>query len=230
MKILAIMPARSGSKGIKNKNLYNFLGKPLVSYTLNILKKLNHVVYPFVSTDSNKIYNYAKKFGINNNYIRPKGISKDNSNVVEAVFDALNWLKKKKLNFEYIVLLQPTSPKRNIKDVIRMINYIKKNDINSSATACRLPFHPTESLLIKDDKWKYLKKNDKKIFRRQDFDQNYYFIDGSFYMCKVSFLKKNKSFVKENSTYIFKNNTSFPIDINDKLDLKIAEVIFKSDK
>ena len=49
-------------------------------------------------------------------------------------------------------------------------------------------------------------------------------------MCKVSFLKKHKSFIKENSTYIFKDNTSFPVDINDKLDLKIAEVIFKSDK
>jgi len=224
------MPARSGSKGIKNKNLHNFLGKPLVFYTLDILKKLNHLVYPFVSTDSKKIYNYAKKFGIIDNYIRPKGISKDNSNVVEAVFDALNWLKKKKLNFEYIILLQPTSPKRNIKDVIRMINFVKKKNIKSSTTAYRLPFHPTESLLIKGDKWKYLKKNSKKVFRRQDFDQNYYFIDGSFYMCKVSFLKKHKSFIKENSTYIFKDNTSFPVDINDKLDLKIAEVIFKSDK
>tara|TARA_B100000787_G_C16193829_1_gene299296 strand:- start:2377 stop:3069 length:693 start_codon:yes stop_codon:yes gene_type:complete len=230
MNILAIMPARSGSKGIKNKNLHKFLGKPLVFYTLKVLKQLDHLVYPFVSTDSKRIYDYAKKFGIFDNYKRPKKISKDNSNVVDAVFDALNWLKKKQINFEYILLLQPTSPKRNIKELIRMINYVKNNNITSSATACRLPFHPTESVFIKDNKWKYLKKSKKDIYRRQDFDQNYYFIDGSFYMCKVDFLKKNKSFIKENNTHIFKNNSSFPVDINNRLDLKIAEVIFKSDK
>ena len=114
MKILAIVPARSGSKGIKNKNITNFLGKPLIFHTLNILKKLNNIVYPLVSTDSKRIIKYSKKIGFDQSYLRPKRLSLDKSNVVDAVLHALNWLKKKNMKFDYVLLLEPTSPNNKI--------------------------------------------------------------------------------------------------------------------
>ena len=230
MKILAIMPARSGSKGIKNKNLTKLNGKPLVFYTLKILKGLQNIVYPFISTDSKLILNYAKEFGYNQTYLRPKKLSLDKSNIVDAVLHSIRWLEKKKLNFHYVLLLEPTSPIRNLKKLIKIINKVLDQDIDSSASISKLPVHPNETVFIKNKKWKFLKKNKKKIFQRQNFDQNYFFIDGNFYLCKINFLKKNKKFILENKTRLFLNESSYPVDINNYIDLKIAELIMKHEK
>ena len=97
MKILAYIPARSGSQGIKNKNMVILKKKPLVFYTLNIVTK---DVYPFVSTDSKKIQKYCGKMGFKINYIRPKKLSTNNSTIYSGIRHALNWLdKNKKKNF-----------------------------------------------------------------------------------------------------------------------------------
>ncbi len=230
MKILGIMPARSGSKELKNKNLRKLNGKPLIFYTLNTLLKLKNIVYPFVSTDSKLILNYSKRFGLKQNYLRPKKLSTGKSNVVDAVLHAIRWFEKKEIFFDYILLLEPTSPKRDFKYLKKVINKVTSKNILSSASICRLQTHPFETVHVNNKKWSYLKKSKKKTFRRQDFDQNYYFIDGNFYLCKTNFIKKYKNFIKENMTRLFINNLNYPIDINNDLDLKIAEVIMKHDK
>ena len=95
MKILGFIPARAGSKGLKNKNMIDFLGRPLIYHTLKVAKKLD-VSDIFVSTDSKKILSYAKKFGIIYNYLRPKKFSNSKSQIIDAVFHGIDWLKKKK--------------------------------------------------------------------------------------------------------------------------------------
>ena len=157
MKILAIVPARSGSKGIKNKNITNFLGKPLIFHTLNILKKLNNIVYPLVSTDSKRIIKYSKKIGFDQSYLRPKRLSLDKSNVVDAVLHALNWLKKN-MKFDYVLLLEPTSPNRNIKRIKKNIKKVLHLNLDSSASASKLPFHPSESIYFKKKKMEIYNK------------------------------------------------------------------------
>ena len=228
MKILAIVPARDGSKGLRNKNMSKFLGKPLIYYSIKFMKKLKGI-YPFISTDSKKILEFSRKFGFKDSYLRPKNLASDTSNVVDAIIDSINYLEKKNLNFEYVLLLQPTSPLRNIKQITKWIKCVKKNDISSSASAYRIPYHPSETLKFKKKKWNFLTKNKSGVYRRQDYDKNYFFIDGSFYMCKVDTLKKNKSFLTENKTHIFKVNSEYPIDINNSLDLKIAEIIYRNE-
>ena len=230
MRILAIMPARSGSKGIKNKNLTKLNGKPLVFYTLKILRGLKNFVYPFISTDSKLILNYSKKFGYNQTYLRPKKLSLDKSNVVDAVLHSIKWLEHKKLHFDYVLLLEPTSPIRNLKKLIKIINKVLEQDIETSASISKLPFHPNETIFKKNKKWKFVKKSKKNVYQRQNFDQNYFFIDGCFYLCKINFLKKHKKFILENKTHLFLNDISYPVDINNHIDLKIAEVIMKYEK
>ena len=105
------IPARGGSKGIKNKNLFNVLGKPLIYYTLDICKELN--VKPFISTDSIKILNACSDYGYKPNYKRPKSLAQDDSKIIDCVFDAIDWLNKTNKNkFDKILLLQPTNPIR----------------------------------------------------------------------------------------------------------------------
>jgi CMP-N,N'-diacetyllegionaminic acid synthase len=214
MTILAFVPARGGSKSIKNKNMTKLHGKPLIKYTLDILKKLNKNIKPFISTDSKNI--------------RPKNLSSSKSNVIDAIFDAVKWLKKEKnYDIKTILLLEPTNPIRNINEISKAINYFRKNKIKSLASVCKLKHHPFESIEIKKNNWKFLRKPNKKIYQRQQFTDNFYFIDGNFYIVDINFLKKNKTIVKERYTKIFKIKRSYPIDINTKDDLKIVSNLIK---
>ena len=94
MKILLFIPARGGSKGIKNKNLVRIKNKPLIKFTIDIAKKLKGYDI-FISSDSKKIINYCKSLGVKVEYIRPRKISKSTSSIFETILDAIRWLEKK---------------------------------------------------------------------------------------------------------------------------------------
>jgi len=227
MKILGFIPARGGSKGIPKKNIIPFKGKPLIYYTLRLVKKLNKSVYPFVSSDDQKIINYCNSQNITTVYKRPKKYSKDSSLIIDSVNHSLKWLyKNKNLKFDIVLLLQPTSPKRNFNEFKRAIQFFKKNKLESLVGVSKMKEHPNECIeLKKNKKWKFLASNQRKV-QRQKYNNNYYFLDGSLYMATTKFLKKNKSFVKENYTFLFKLNNEFSVDIDNKIDLKVLNAIY----
>ena len=111
MKFISVIPARSGSKGIKNKNIYPLKGTPLVSYTFREVTKSNSKKN-FILTDSKIIKKIAKKFKINSEYNRPSKLSQSNTSLSETLFHFYNWAIKKSLQFDYLIVLQPTSPLR----------------------------------------------------------------------------------------------------------------------
>ena len=126
--------------------------------------------------------------------MRPKNISKSNSNISDAILDALKWFYKRNIIFDYFLLLQPTSPIRSLFEIKKIINLSKRKKISSIVSATKMTEHPYECLeLNQNGKWKYLvKKDNKKIFLRQKYKNNFYFIDGSAYFVRVDFfLKKN---------------------------------------
>ena len=226
MKILGFIPARSGSKELKNKNLKVFNGKPLIYYSILISKNTKSIT-PFVSTDSEKILNYAKKNKIKFNYLRPKRLAGDNSNVIDSIFHALQWLKKRNLNFDAVMMLQPTSPIRIKREIKKIIKQFKNKKLQSIAFAVEYKDIPDTLSMKSNGKWNYIIKNMKKSPNRQNFKGKFYTIDGSVYLSKVSFLKKYKSFVKKNITKIFISSVSPMVDINNILDFKIAEFLKK---
>ena len=111
MKTLALIPARGGSKGIKDKNIVDLGGKPLIYYTIReakIAKVFNRIL---VSTDSHKIKQISESYGIDIPFMRPKVLAQDNSRTIDVVLYALDKLKKKLgEEYDYVCLLQPTSP------------------------------------------------------------------------------------------------------------------------
>ncbi len=225
MNILAFIPAREGSKGIKNKNMATLKGRPLIYYTLKIIKKINKGVYPFVSTDSYKIKKYCEKNGFKDKYFRPKKLSTDKSYVLDAIFHALSWLNKKNnLNFDAVMLLNPTSPIRKKEEIKKIINIFKKRKIDSIVSVSKMKEHPFECVKLDTNKWKYLQSSKKKLTRRQSYPNKYFFIDGSIYLSKISFLKKYKSFVVENKTKLFKSSQFPSVDIDEPEDLRIAKL------
>ena len=129
-KIIHILiPARGGSKGIKNKNIIKILGKPLINWSIELSRKLKSIDKIYVSTDSKDIQEIAKKSGADVPYLRPKNISGDKALDIQFVKFHLKWLMENQLEIPYaIVHLRTTGPGRCIADLEKAIEIIKEND------------------------------------------------------------------------------------------------------
>ena len=126
-KILGIVTARSGSKGLKNKNILNFEKKPLLAYPIIALKKSLIVDYIFLSTDSILYARKGKKFGANVPYLRSNKLSTSKATSEEVILDILKVFKEKNFFFDIIILLEPTSPLTNFRDVKKVLNFFLRN-------------------------------------------------------------------------------------------------------
>ena len=228
MRILGFIPARSGSKRLKNKNLKKFLGHPLIYHTINFSKKID-LSEIFVSTDSRKILSYCKKIGVKNDYLRPRKLSGDNSQIVDAILHAVNWLTvNKNFFFDAVMLLQPTTAYRDIKEINKIIKIFSKNNYESLATVSKVVDHPYFIFkILKNNKWKYLLNKNTKSLNKQDYPKNYYVENGHVYLCKLQFLKKYKKFLVKNKTFLFKQKGN-KIDIDELEDFKICEFRIKN--
>ena len=222
MKILAVIPARGGSKGIKNKNLVTFNGKPLIYWTINAAKKSKLISKIVVSTDSKAIKKFSEKVGIKIDHLRPKSLSKDNSPTIDVIHFELKKINKKKFFPDYVITLQPTSPLRNEFHIDRAIRMICKDKNADSLVSCiKLPHnYSPESLMIKSNNYLVNSKFHKKIFRRQE-KKTYYARNGAaIYITKSSKIPK---FLFGGKTLAFEMDFFSSVDIDNLTDLKLAE-------
>ena len=217
-----VVPARKNSKTLKNKNIYFLKNKHLIEYTFKAVKDLSYS--KFVLTDSKKIKNISKRYNFNYDYNRPAKVSKDKTSSVETLLHFNAWLEKNFYKtFDYIVVLQPTSPLRSNVDVINSINLIKKNKFTTLFSVSESLEHPYETInVINKNRWNFNFKKSLKFYRRQDFDLNSYFINGAIYIAKIEYLKKYKRLYSNNhGLYFMKKYNSF--DINDLEDINIVK-------
>lgn len=221
MKILAIIPARGGSKSILLKNIKKLNKVPLISYTIrNCIKSkiFNHII---VTTDSKKIFNLAKKYKNIIALDRSKSISKDTSRVEEAVSDVLGKIFLiKKYQPDWIFILQPTSPLRSVDTLIKAKNIIiRNNKINSLISLLELNSNPGK---LKNSRFIYFEK---RRYRRQEH-QSFFMESSTLYCVKYKYFKRTKKIV-EKKPFGFKVPKIECVDINDLDDFKIAEALAK---
>ena len=211
-----VVPARKGSKGIKEKNLIKIKNKPLIVNTFKILKKIKKENKYVVSNDL-RIKKIARKFNINDSYFRPEKLSGDKVELTETLKDfSIDLLKK--IKFKYIVILQPTSPLRTYLDVKRSTEKFLKGNYSSLFSISPSAEHPNESVYIENKKVRYF--FNKKSTLRQNYKPSY-FINGAIYISNVRNILKKKIIDKKNhGFYVMKKSHS--IDIDDKEDLIIA--------
>lgn len=220
-----IIPARIGSKTIKNKNTIIIKNKPLVEFTFKEAKK-SKLAKTFVLTDSLKIKKIASKYKINTDYLRPLKVSRDKSSTVDTL---IHFLKDKKINFKfkYLVILQVTSPLRSYKDINLAIEEFKKKKLTSLASVSESLEHPYEVIKIykKSKKWEYIlpKKN---FYRRQDYDIDTYFINGAIFIVSKKYLEKKLKIISKNHGFYFMPK-SRSIDLNDHEEVKIIKGMLK---
>ena len=140
-KILAIIPARSGSKRIPNKNIKNFLGKPLIARTIEQALACRFIDRVLVDTDSSKIATIAKRCGAEVPWLRPASLAGDTARVIDSIFYDLNRLKKEEAyQPDYVLILQTTSPLRELRDIEDCWKMMRAGGASTVLTIC--PTHP----------------------------------------------------------------------------------------
>lgn len=216
-KILAIIPARANSKEVKNKNIKKINNQPLISHTIDFVKKLKFINKIIVSSDSLKIKKISEKKKVEF-FLRPKNLATDKSKIDKTLLDIL---KKKTLanDFKYLLLFEPTSPFRKLQTIKECIKKLKKPEISSVFTVCK-----TNKLLgeIKKNRFRIIGDN---IRRRQDRD-NIYFECGSVYGLKIKSFLQNKKIIDKNS-YPLEINEIEAVDINSDFDFQVAKCLSK---
>jgi len=225
MKILAVIPARGGSKGIPKKNIIPLQGKPLIQYTIDAAQKSQFIDKVFLSSDDAEIISVVKNMGLESGYIRPQHLADDHSSTADAIMDALTWLEEKE-NYspDAILLLQPTSPLRTSDDIDGAIRLFKQNKHDCLVSVHEMLEHPYECVTgINTDDWSYLAKPKVNVTRRQDYLNKFYYINGAIYLVNVDFFKAHKLFIQEQNTSFYIMPQEKGIDIDEYNDLKRAE-------
>jgi len=226
-KILAIIPARGGSKRVPKKNIRLLTGKPLIVYTIETALKSRYLNRIVVSTEDEKIARISKKYGAEV-IKRPKIFATDKAKTVEAVFHVLKVLKRKKYRPNLIVLLQPTSPLRKSDDIDKAIDIFLQNKCESVVSVCEMEPSPYWFFGIKE---KYLKPilGRKNLLKRSQDLPKIYVINGALYISTPKIIRKYKSFYSSKILpYIMPKERS--VDIDDEIEFKLAEIIIKNER
>lgn len=228
-RILGLIPARGGSKGLPGKNILPLAGKPLIAWSIEAGLKSKLIDRVVVTTDDKKIAAIARKYGAEVPFLRPLELAKDNTSSVDTVLHALNWLEKNGDKHDYVILLEPTSPLRETKDVDRAIRMLVNNKVAESIMGvCRIEAaHPRFAVKI-DEKGLIVpfRKEFSGWRRRQDIEELYFF-EGTVYASKIETLRRKKIFYHDKTIpYIVPRWKSLEID--EILDLICAEAIMKN--
>jgi CMP-N,N'-diacetyllegionaminic acid synthase len=223
-KILAIIPARGGSKGLPGKNIIDLGGEPLIKWTIQAAMGSRYISEIFVSTDDVKIKNVVEKSGIKINHLRSKILSQDDTLSIDVVLDVLSLPEF--YNIEYVCMLQPTSPLRNSIHIDEAFDKLFNLNASCCVSVCENEFSPYWSFEISDNKLRSLFPHNSIPLRRQELPATFS-LNGAIYIAKVNWLVNNKSFLSDQTiAYIMQKNDS--IDIDDLEDLKKAAQLIKN--
>ncbi|MEG1649741.1 MAG: acylneuraminate cytidylyltransferase family protein [Rikenellaceae bacterium] len=228
MRVLAIIPARGGSKGLPGKNIKPLCGKPLIGWTIEQAKASKYIDEIFVSTDSREIADVAESFGVKVPDLRPVELASDTATSASFVVYTIEKLRKEGKEFDYIILLEPTSPLRGVEDLDKMIELAIANPNKSGVVSLGEVHmeHPTIVKTINEDGCVVpFIENAVKITQRQQAEKAF-FPYGVGYLVKTSyFLETNQFYSIDSLPYFIERWQCYEID--DIYDFIAIETILK---
>src|SRR5574344_1078279 len=220
---LAIIPARGGSKRLPKKNILDLCGKPLISWSIEAALKSKYISKVVVSSDDEEILNISSNFGADI-IKRPYKLANDTATTFDAIKHTIDNFE----NYDYIVLLQPTSPLRNEKHIDEAIELLEEKQADAIVSVCEIDHSPLWSnTLPKDGNMNNFLRDEVINKRSQDLEK-YYRLNGAIYICKTSKLLEEKSFILKKKIFAYIMDRKNSIDIDEKVDFDMAEVILKS--
>ena len=226
-KIIGIIPARGGSKGIRKKNIVDLAGKPLIAYTIEQAKGSKYIDKIIVTTDDEKIAEISRSLGAEVPFSRPKALATDEAKGIDVVLHAITWFDSNEESFDIVMMLQPTSPLRLSEDIDKAIEVLFLKNAMAIVSVCKSEHHPLWSNTLPED------SNMKNFINPEYMNKNrqelpvFYRLNGAIYLSFCNYIKDRKSFYGENTfAYIMPDERS--IDIDNMLDFKLAELLLNS--
>lgn len=224
-RILALIPARGGSKGIKNKNIVDLCGKPLIAYTIEAAKKSAYIDKIIVSTDSEDIKRISQEYGADVPFTRPNDLSTDTATTLDVVLHTIDFIKQGQDKYDTLILLQPTSPLRTYADIDMAIEkYFLHNELGLVSVS-EVNDNPILIRTVTDNEVLIPLLDGNSTCRRQNMPR-YYRVNGSIYINKIEDINGKTSFNDNKLAYIMPKNCA--IDIDELVDLNVAEYYLKN--
>lgn len=226
MSFLAIIPARGGSKRVPGKNTKSLNGKPLIAWTIEAALNCQYIDRTIVSTDYTAIAEIASEYGAEVPFIRPSSLAQDKSTTVDMIKHALKFYSENDEVFDYIVLLQPTSPLRNSEHITEALELLIAKKADAIISVCKVEHSPLWANVIPESgSLKSFINDDITNVRSQDLD-DYYRLNGAIYIVNVKkFFEQNTLFLYEN-IFSYKMDVVHSVDIDESIDFLYADFLF----
>lgn len=220
---IAIIPARSGSKGLKDKNIKELNGIPLIVYTIKCAIESGMFDCVFVSTDSEKYAKIAEAYGADAHFLRSPQNSGDSAGSWDVVREVLKQFEGEGKKFDYIMLLQPTSPLRNTEDIRNSFEYMEAKGANAIVSVTEVEHSPLWCNMLPEDLSMSEFYNEEVINTPRQELATYYRLNGAIYLLKKEELQNKKMFREKCYAYIMPRERS--IDIDTDMDFEIAKYL-----
>lgn len=225
-KVIAVIPARAGSKGLPAKNLLPLGGLPLVEHSIRLALTINLIDVVVVTTDSLEILLLRKKYPTVVFLQRPEEISQDTSTLSDAIAHVFTSIDLNLGSNPAFLILQPTSPFRLPSNITKALIFAQKNRASSMISVVPVTEHPSECLQVSHHDWHLLLKPPLNSTRRQDYTGNYYFISGSFYYSTVQRFDQLQGDCFNSTSSLWNSNEPLTVDIDTQRDMDLAACVF----
>lgn len=227
--MIALIPARGGSKGVPNKNKRIVGGLPLIAHTIMAAQKALSIERIIVTTDDKEIAKIAVDYGAEVPFIRPEELSEDNSSAVDVYIHAVEYLMDtEKIDISKFVVLLPTAPLRTSKHIDEAVEMFERSAAETLVSIVEIEVSPKWNfILTEDNRIKNANFIEAKSLTNRQNDEKYYILNGAIYILDYSILKNKRTYFTNNTVgYLMKQEDS--IDIDTKMDLKMANYILSN--
>ena len=222
--ILAIITARGGSKGVPGKNIKNLGGKPLIAWTIEAAKKSKYIDRLITTSDSNEIIKISEEYGSEAPFVRPSSLANDLSRQEDAITHAMEWVEKNDKRYDYILLLQPTSPFRDAVEINAVVELLESNPkARSIMVVKKSEKNPLMmNILPEDHSMKDFVPKELRLKNRQELP-TYYNICGSTFIAEWDHFREEGSFITSEA-YAYITDDIKGLDIDTVADFMLAEI------
>jgi CMP-N,N'-diacetyllegionaminic acid synthase len=226
-RVVCIIPARGGSKGLPRKNILEICRKPLIAYSIEQAKGSKYIDRTIVSTEDEEIAKISESYGAEVPFMRPDDLAADTTSTIDVLLHAITWLEENAYEFDVLVLLHVTAPLRTISDIdnsIAMLFDENADNIFSATPSYRNPYFN----MVEEDKGKIslVKKGD---YATRQSAPKVYDLNASIYVWRKEVLKEKKSVFLDNSrVYVMPKERS--VDIDDEVDFKLVRLLMEEQR
>ncbi len=215
---LAIIPARGGSKRLPRKNLLDLAGQPLVAWSIEAGLNSKYIDKVIVSSDDSEILEVSKRYNAEI-IIRPEDLASDTASTFDAMHHTIENIEK----YDYVILLQATSPLRNEKQIDEAIELLKSKNADAIVSVCEMDHSPLWSNTLDENLSMQGFLKEEILHKRSQDLEKYFRLNGAIYICKTEKFLEEKSFFLKENIYAYKMSRESSIDIDEEIDFRMAE-------